>query len=246
MPVLLIQQLIRKMRWHWPRFWIRVAGIRYCRRIATGFALLGAPPPLLRSAHAMFHPHGWIHPRSTLWGPTISVGQNVYIDADVQIYQEEGGGPVEIGRQVRMYEGTHIIVGPRGGLSIGEGCNIHRGCQIESYEAPIQIGSRVGMASRCALISFDHGTYSDQYYGSQALTTKGPIIIEDDVWLGYRVIVLSGVRIGRGAVIGAGSVVTKDVPAYAIAAGVPARVVRMRSGSATDQGANVRLDLDFE
>jgi acetyltransferase-like isoleucine patch superfamily enzyme len=54
------------------------------------------------------------------------------------------------------------------------------------------------------------------------------VIVEDDVWIGYGAIVLSGVRIGRGAVVAAGSVVTKDVPRYAIVAGVPAKVVRMR------------------
>jgi acetyltransferase-like isoleucine patch superfamily enzyme len=55
--------------------------------------------------------------------------------------------------------------------------------------------------------------------------------LEDDVWLGLGVAVLEGVRIGRGAVIGAGAVVTRDIPAYAIAIGVPARVVRFRGES---------------
>ncbi len=62
----------------------------------------------------------------------------------------------------------------------------------------------------------------------QPLQTKGGIFIHDEAWLGYGVIVLSGVQIGKGAVIGAGSVVTRDVPDNAIAVGVPARVVRMR------------------
>ena len=61
------------------------------------------------------------------------------------------------------------------------------------------------------------------------MQTKGGIVIEDDVWLGFGVIVLDGVRIGKGAVIGAGAVVTKDIPEGAIAAGIPARVIKMRS-----------------
>ena len=63
---------------------------------------------------------------------------------------------------------------------------------------------------------------------NQPLASKGPIVIEDDAWLGLGVIVLDGVTIGRGAVIGAGAVVTGDVPPYAIAVGVPARVVGSR------------------
>jgi len=68
----------------------------------------------------------------------------------------------------------------------------------------------------------------DELIKNQPLQTKGGILIEDNVWLGFGVIVLSGVRIGKGAVIGAGSVVTDDIPAGAIAVGVPARVVKMR------------------
>lgn len=57
---------------------------------------------------------------------------------------------------------------------------------------------------------------------------KGPIIIGDDVWIGFNATILSGVNVGKGAVIAAGSVVTKDIPAYAIVGGVPAKVIRYR------------------
>lgn len=58
--------------------------------------------------------------------------------------------------------------------------------------------------------------------------TKGPIYVEDDVWIGQRSMILSGVRIGKGAVIAAGTVVEKDIPPYAIVAGNPARIVKYR------------------
>ena len=61
-------------------------------------------------------------------------------------------------------------------------------------------------------------------------TSKGDIIVADDVWIGYRATILSGVHIGQGAVIAAGAVVTKDVPSYAIVGGVPARVIKYRFG----------------
>lgn len=58
--------------------------------------------------------------------------------------------------------------------------------------------------------------------------SKGPIIVEDDVWIGTRAMILSGVRIGQGSIIAAGSVVTKDVPPYAIVGGVPAKIIKYR------------------
>lgn len=57
---------------------------------------------------------------------------------------------------------------------------------------------------------------------------KGDIIVEDDTWIGYRATIMSGVHIGKGAVIAAGSVVTKDVPPYAVVAGIPAKVIKYR------------------
>ena len=58
--------------------------------------------------------------------------------------------------------------------------------------------------------------------------TKGPIIIEDDVWIGYGATILSGVRIGQGAIIGACSVISKDIPPYAIVVGNPAKIIKYR------------------
>lgn len=86
------------------------------------------------------------------------------------------------------------------------------------------------------VLSSDHPTDHISTYpfkvkvnGEEAeATTKGDITIDDDVWIGQRVIILSGVHIGQGAVVAAGAVVTKDVPPYAIVGGVPAGVIRYR------------------
>lgn len=59
-------------------------------------------------------------------------------------------------------------------------------------------------------------------------TSKGKIVLEDDVWIGDKVLILSGVHIGQGAIIGAGSIVVKDIPPYAIAGGVPAKTIKYR------------------
>ena len=63
-------------------------------------------------------------------------------------------------------------------------------------------------------------------YPSFESISKGPIILEDDVWIGENCIILSGVKIGQGAVIAAGAIVTNDIPPYAIAGGVPAKVIK--------------------
>ena len=66
----------------------------------------------------------------------------------------------------------------------------------------------------------------------QGFDTERPVTIDDDVWIGDRVLILAGVHVGKGAIIGAGAVVTKDVPPYAIVGGNPAHIIRMRGDNA--------------
>lgn len=66
------------------------------------------------------------------------------------------------------------------------------------------------------------------FYGKEESGDKGDIVLEDDVWVGARVTIMSGVTIGQGAIIGAGALVTKDIPPYAIAGGVPAKIIKYR------------------
>ena len=68
------------------------------------------------------------------------------------------------------------------------------------------------LAPNCALYSYDHSLASDKSIREQPPRTKGGIVINDEAWLGFGVIVLSGVKIGKGAAIGAGSVVVDDIP----------------------------------
>lgn len=116
---------------------------------------------------------------------------------------------------------------PRATIIIGEGTRIHGSC-LHSY-ASIEIGKRCLVAANCQIID---GSGHDLSFGDveNRINTKGdchPIIIEDDVWIGANTIVLPGVRIGKGSVIGAGSIVTKDIPPMVVAAGNPAKVIRV-------------------
>ncbi len=114
-------------------------------------------------------------------------------------------------------------------LEFGDNVGVGVGCTFISGGG-ISIGSDVMIANYVGFLSSDHEfknlTIPMKDQGMKNENT--PITIEDDVWLGYGVIVLKNVRIGKGAIVGAGSVVTKDIPPFAIAIGNPARVVKYR------------------
>lgn len=91
----------------------------------------------------------------------------------------------------------------------------------------LTLGDRVSIAPRVTLVLSSHP--NESRIRAVAPVKRAPIVIEPDVWLGAGVVVLPGVRIGRGAIVGANSVVTRDVPPLHIVAGQPARTVRVMS-----------------
>lgn len=94
----------------------------------------------------------------------------------------------------------------------------------------IKIGKHCLIAAHTGIYANNHNfTDPKKPIKYQGITCKG-IVIEDDCWLGHGVKVLDGVTIGRGSVIGAGAVVTKDIPPFSVAVGVPARVIKSRDG----------------
>lgn len=94
-------------------------------------------------------------------------------------------------------------------------------------EEAITIGNCVTVGANSVIADTDfHPLDPDERFAAPLNGATAPIIIEDDVFIGMRVLILKGVRLGQGCVIGAGSVVTRDIPPYAIAAGNPARVLR--------------------
>lgn len=110
-------------------------------------------------------------------------------------------------------------------LSIGDHSVVNRNCRLDA-RGGLCIGANVSISPECYLITASHDPHSPNFAGSIKPTA---VTIEDYVWLGVRVLVLPGVTIGRGAVVGAGSVVTRDVPSMAIVAGNPARIIGHRN-----------------
>jgi len=207
---------------------MRFAGPRHFGRLATRLAIWRIPPHE-RNRLARLNPRGYIAPNAIIHHADLHLGEHVAIDERVFILQGEGGGPVELGAGVHLQQDVRIGTAVGGSLKIGANSFVNHFCFFLVFEAPIHIGCDVLIGPHCAFYPAYHPVTPGKLIREQPLQTKGGIIIEDDVWLGHGVTVLDGVRIGKGAVVGAGAVVTRDIPAGAITAGVPARVVKMRS-----------------
>ena len=130
----------------------------------------------------------------------------------------------DFGEGARIHSRVHF--GRGYGLRLGKRSYLGRGSFI-ALDASVSIGSCVMGGPEVMIFTANHGLSIDQPMIDQAIT-KAPIVIEDDVWLGARAILLPGVRIGKGAVVAAGSVVVRDVPPMAVVGGVPAKVLYER------------------
>jgi acetyltransferase-like isoleucine patch superfamily enzyme len=127
----------------------------------------------------------------------------------------------QLGPHVYLF-GSSEVLAPKG-LEIAGNCHIGRYCQIDA-RGGIRLGTNVVIASHCLLITADHDAQDPGFAGR-----LGSITIGDRVWIGSRATVLKGVSLGEGAVVAAGATVIGDVPAWSIAAGVPAKVIGERS-----------------
>lgn len=115
-----------------------------------------------------------------------------------------------------------IVSGSQGKLRIGSWCSIARGVTfVMNNEHPME---------HLSTFPFITLVFSERQL---EVRSKGGITVGDDVWIGCNALVLDGVTIGQGAVIAAGAIVTKDVPPYAIVAGIPAKVIKYRFGEST-------------
>ncbi len=150
-----------------------------------------------------------------------SFGQGVYIAAKAELHTDR----LVMGAQ--SWIAGYAIV--RGDIELGENVSIN---PYACLSGRVKIGNGARIASHVSIVGFNHGfDDTDTPIYRQPLTSLG-IDIGDDVWIGANAVVLDGVKIGRGAIIAAGAVVAKDVPALAVAGGVPARVLKYRGEKA--------------
>jgi acetyltransferase-like isoleucine patch superfamily enzyme len=151
---------------------------------------------------------------------------------------EYRGHGLHIGRNATLWAPDRITIGSN--VYIGKDVNIECNCEIGDY---VLIANRVAIVGR-----HDHDFRKvgapvrfAPWIGSRKVPSpwrSETAVIEQDVWIGFGTIVLSGVRIGRGAIVAAGAVVTRDVPPYAVVAGAPARAIARRFSSREEIAAH--------
>ncbi|MCP5523938.1 MAG: acyltransferase [Verrucomicrobiales bacterium] len=152
------------------------------------------------------------------------LGRNVIFEAGVLVFHPEN---IELGSNIYVGHNTMLKGYHRNRLVIGDNSWIGQGCFFHAGGG-ISIGQRVGVGPFVKIMSTRHVEAGPDVPILFAPTEALPVCIEDDCNIGMGAIIRPGVTIGRGSQIGAGAVVTRSVPAYSVAAGVPAKVLRSR------------------
>jgi acetyltransferase-like isoleucine patch superfamily enzyme len=145
---------------------------------------------------------------------------------------------IEIAREGEVRFGRFVWIGDRskircheGMVEIGEKTVMGQECTISAYQK-VRIGEQCVIADRAMFIDFDHGVVEVERPIRLQGIYKRDVEVGSNVWIGYGACILRGVRVGDNSIVGTNSVVTRDVPANAVVAGVPARIVRMREAPA--------------
>lgn len=160
-------------------------------------------------------------------------GHKVLFESDFEV---EGARYISVGSNVRIKPRLHLAaIDEHNGLifnpeiKIGNNVSINYDVHIACI-SKIEIGDNALLASKVFITDHFHGdsSYDSMMItpGRRKLTSKGPIVIGDNVWIGEGVAIMPGVKIGNNSIIGANSVVTKDIPEFCVAVGSPARIIK--------------------
>lgn len=159
-------------------------------------------------------------------GRKIKLGVNVVVERGVTLWVDTNESYIAIGDD--SYLSTQCILNTFDGwISVGSNCTVNSYAILYGHGG-LQIGNDVRIAPQVMIMPMNH-IYKDPQVPirKQGIKAQG-IKIEDDVWLGAGAIILDGVTIGRGSVIGAGAIVTKSIPPYSVAVGIPAKMIKKR------------------
>lgn len=169
----------------------------------------------------------WLQGRGARLGSKVSVGPGC------RFWMASG---IALGERATLEGDVWLkLVDPAARLQVGAFTFFGQGCHVNVLER-VEIGAHCLLGPRCVIVDHNHGIAPDRRIDEQPCVAK-PIRIGNDVWCGAGAVILAGVTIGAGAVVGAQSVVTRDVPPMAVAAGNPARVLRMRNETRPSQPA---------
>lgn len=168
----------------------------------------------------------WRFARFKLANPHVITRGFVFMDRGVELYVRRGYGRLILGRWLHLGVDTALRC-HEGTLSVGDKCVLGRNVSINCY-LDLEIGAAALFADDIYVSDFDHKFADLTVPIMDQGIAKSRVRIEPDVWIGTKVTVCRGVVIGEGSVVGANAVVTHDLPAYCVAVGVPARVIKDR------------------
>jgi len=160
----------------------------------------------------------------------LSIDPTAYVSPDARIHASTRGTKIRIGAQSQIYDFVVIrAVGGAGDVTIGEHCYINPHCTLYSGNG-IKLGNYVLLAPHVCVVPSNHAyARRDVEIRHQGFApSKGGVEIGDDVWIGANTTILDGAKIGKGAIIAAGSVVSGEIPPYQIWGGVPAVYIKDR------------------
>ncbi len=171
----------------------------------------------------------------------VTLHSGVYLDQNTYLHASPNG--IEIGENSIVMHGAVLHVYnfrgmPQSGIKIGKDSLVGEYSVIRG-QGGVTIGDRVYTSPFTQIIAVNH-VFDDpnRPFVEQGITAKG-IVIEDDVWLGASAVITDGVKIGKGSVVAAGAVVTRDVPPHSVVAGVPAKVLKTIDGTDIPAKENV-------
>lgn len=163
-----------------------------------------------------------------------SVNRGCRIDIENYIVTGNGENELRLGKHTSIgpynviFVSGHDSSGKPAKLVMGDNSTIGEQNNLRASGGSIFIGEHCRVSQQVSIIASDHGVRKHSLIAEQDWVSKGDVIIHDDVWIGCSSQIMSGVTIGKGAVVAAGSLVNTSVPEYAIVGGIPAKVIKYR------------------